>query len=135
MNISPVNIEERKNIGMRAGDTVKVFQKIKEKDKYRIQAFEGLVLSRKHGNEAGGTFTVRRIASGVGVEKIFPLYSPLIDKIEVVKRAKVRRAKLYHIRTTVAKEINRQMRNVRMSKDEPTESTPVTEVTKGEVAK
>jgi large subunit ribosomal protein L19 len=134
MKISPVNIEERKNIGMRAGDTVKVFQKIKEKDKYRIQAFEGLVLARKHGNEAGGTFTVRRIASGVGVEKIFPLYSPLIDKIEVVKRAKVRRAKLYHIRDTVAKEINRQMRNVRMAKDEPTESTPVTSVTKEEVA-
>ncbi len=134
MNISPVNIEERKKLGFRAGDTLKVFQKIKEKDKYRVQAFEGLVLARKHGNEAGGTFTVRRIASGVGVEKIFPLYSPLIDKIEIVKRAKVRRAKLYHIRTTVAKEINRQMRNVRMSKDEPSESTPVTDIKKEDVA-
>jgi large subunit ribosomal protein L19 len=112
MKISPVNIEERKKLDLRSGDTVKVYQKIKEGDKTRLQVFEGLVLARKHGTEAGGTFTVRRVASGVGVEKIFPLYSPAIDKIEVVRRAKVRRAKLYHIRKKVAKEISRQMRKI-----------------------
>ena len=115
--ISPVNIEERRAIDLRAGDTIRVWQKIIEKDKTRLQAFEGLVLARKHGREAGATFTVRRMASGVGVEKIFPLYSPVIDKIEVVKRSKVRRAKLYHIREKAAKEISRQMRNVRMARD------------------
>lgn len=113
IKISPVNMEERRKIDVRAGDTVKVWQKIQEKGKTRLQAFEGLVLSRKHGNEAGGTFTVRRVASGVGVEKIFPLYSPVIDKIEVLRRSKVRRSKLYYIREKVAKEIKKQMRNMR----------------------
>ncbi|MDP3763754.1 MAG: 50S ribosomal protein L19 [bacterium] len=120
--ISPVNVEERRKIDLRSGDTVRVWQKIIEKDKTRLQAFEGLVLARKHGREAGATFTVRRMASGVGVEKIFPLYSPVIDKIEVVKRSKVRRAKLYHIREKAAKEISRQMRNIRMAQD--TEAAP-----------
>ena len=115
--ISPVNIEERQKLDLRSGDTVRVWQKIVEKGKTRLQAFEGLVLARKHGKEAGATFTVRRVASGVGVEKIFPLYSPVIDKIEVLKRSKVRRAKLYHIRDKAAKEISRQMRNVRMAKE------------------
>jgi len=115
--ISPVNTEERGALNFRAGDTVKVWQKIQEKGKTRLQAFEGLVLARKHGKEAGATFTVRRIASGVGVEKIFPLYSPVIDKIDVLKRSKVRRAKLYHIRDKAAKEVSRQMRNLRLEKD------------------
>jgi len=112
--ISSVNIEDRKNLGIRAGDTVRVWVKIQEKGKTRLQAFEGLVLARKHGAEAGATFTVRKISSGVGVERIFPLYSPNIDKIEIVKRASVRRAKLYHIREKVAKEIRRQMRKMKM---------------------
>lgn len=111
---SPVNTDERKNLGIKAGDTVRVTQKIQEKGKTRLQAFEGLVLSKKHGAEAGATFTVRKVASGVGVEKIFPLYSPMIDKIEIVKRAKVRRAKLYYIREKVAKEIRRAMRGAAM---------------------
>ncbi len=119
--ISPVNTEERAKLDLRAGDSVKVWQKIVEKGKTRLQAFEGLVLARRHGTEAGATFTVRRVASGVGVEKIFPLYSPNIDKIEIVKRTKVRRAKLYHIREKAAKEISRQMRNIRQMKDEPVE--------------
>ncbi len=112
--ISPVNIEDRKNIGIKPGDTVRVWQKIQEKGKTRLQAFEGLVLARKHGNEAGGTFTVRRVTGGIGVEKIFPLYSPMIDKIEIVKRSKVRRAKLYHIRNKVTREIRRAMRRMQM---------------------
>lgn len=109
---SPVNMAERKELGLRAGDTVRVHQKIQDKGKTRIQMFEGLVLARKHGDEPGATFTVRKVASGVGVEKIFPLYSPLIDKLEIVKRAKVRRAKLYHIREKVNREIKRQMRRM-----------------------
>src|SRR3989344_524660 len=84
----------RKNLDIRPGDTARVWIKIQEKGKTRLQAFEGLVIARKHGREPGGTFTVRKIASGVGTERIFPLYSPVIDKIEIVRRAKVRRAKL-----------------------------------------
>ena len=114
VTISPVNIENRKEIGIRAGDTIRVSQKIQEKGKTRIQVFEGLVLAQKHGTEPGATFTVRRVSKGVGVEKIFPLYSPMIDKIEVVRRAKVRRAKLYFIREKVAREVRKQMRNMRM---------------------
>ena len=108
--ISPVNTDERKKLGIKSGDTVRVCQKIQEKDKVRLQAFEGLVLAVKHGREAGATFTVRRTTGGVGVEKIFPLYSPVIDKIEIVKRARVRRSKLYYIRDKAAREIRRQMR-------------------------
>ncbi|MCE9541138.1 50S ribosomal protein L19 [Candidatus Kaiserbacteria bacterium] len=107
---STVDMEARKNLDLRAGDTVRVHQKIEEKGKSRIQIFEGLVLARKHGSEPGGTFTVRRVSSGVGVEKIFPIYSPMIDKIEVVKRSRVRRAKLYFIRDKVAREARRQLR-------------------------
>ena len=84
---------------IRAGDTVRVYQKIKEGDKERLQAFEGLVLARKHGSEAGATITVRKEISGIGVERIFPISSPIIDKIEVLKKGKPRRAKLYYLRT------------------------------------
>ncbi len=108
--ISPVDVQARKTLDLRSGDTVRVHQKIEEKGKTRIQTFEGLVLARKHGTEAGGTFTVRRVSSGVGVEKIFPLYSPMIDKIEIVKRATMRRAKLYFIREKVAREARRMLR-------------------------
>ncbi len=109
---SVTNIEERKNLNLRSGDTIRVWQKVKEKDKTRLQAFEGLVLSRKHGSEAGATFTVRKVLDGVGVEKIFPLYSPIIDKIEILRRSKVRRAKLYFVREKASKEIRRQMRRM-----------------------
>lgn len=112
--VSPVNMEDRKKLGIKSGDTVRVHQKIQDKGKTRLQVFEGLVLARKHGDEAGATFTVRKVVDGIGVEKIFPLYSPLIDKIEVVRRSKVRRAKLYYIREKVAREIRRQMRRMRL---------------------
>ena len=114
INISPVNMEDRRSIGVQPGDTVRVWQKIQEKGKTRLQAFEGLVLARKHGNEPGATFTVRRVTGSVGVEKVFPLYSPMIDRIEIVKRSKVRRAKLYYIREKAAREIKRQMRHMKM---------------------
>ena len=114
IQMSPVDIDARKALDIRPGDTVRVSQKIIEKGKQRLQDFEGLILARKHGTEAGGTFTVRRVASGVGVEKIFPLYSPMIDKIEIVKRSRVRRAKLYFIREKVTREVRRQLRRTRM---------------------
>lgn len=131
--LSPVNISQRKSLDIRSGDTVLIQQRIVETDKKtgklktRLQAFEGLIIAVKHGKEAGGTFTVRKIASGVGVEKIFPIYSPMIDSIEVIKRSKVRRAKLYHIRDKAAKEIRRQMRNTRELPDVVLEEEVVSE--------
>lgn len=83
---------------IKSGDTIRISQKIKEGDKERIQVFEGLVLARKHGKEAGATVTVRKIISGIGVERIIPLHSPTLQKIEIVKSGKVRRAKLYYLR-------------------------------------
>lgn len=94
---------------IKPGDTIKVYQKIagekgkKGEDKTRIQVFEGVVIAKKHGKGVSGTFTVRKISSGIGVERIFPLHSPTIEKIEVVSHAKVRRAKLYYLRTRVGK--------------------------------
>lgn len=115
VTISPVNMDDRKNLGIKAGDTVRVHQKIvDEKGKTRLQVFEGLVLARKHGAEPGATFTVRKVVDGIGVEKIFPLYSPMIDQIEIIKRSKVRRSKLYYIREKVAREIKRQMRRMHL---------------------
>lgn len=125
--ITPVNAEGRAALGIRAGDTVRVVQKIVELKKgkgadkkekvtknVRKQVFEGLVLSAKHGTESGAMFTVRTVLSGVGVEKTFPLYTPSIDSIEIVKRSKVRRSKLYFIREKAAKAVRRQLRNARM---------------------
>ena len=112
VQVSPINMDERRDLGLRAGDTVRVHQKIQDKGKTRIQIFEGLVLARKHGDEPGATFTVRKVSGGIGIEKIYPLYSPMIDKLEIVKRAKVRRAKLYYIREKVAREVKRQMRRM-----------------------
>ncbi|MEK9185224.1 MAG: 50S ribosomal protein L19, partial [Patescibacteria group bacterium] len=103
------------------GDTVRVWQKIKEGDKARLQSFEGLILFRKHGDEAGATFTVRKVIDGVGVERIFPLYSPVIDEIEIIRRSKVRRSKLYFVREKATKEIRRQMRKIIGEKPERTD--------------
>ena len=84
---------------IRPGDTVKVHQKIKEGDKERIQIFEGLVIARKHGQGISSTITVRKVVESIGVERIFPVHSPSVAKIEVVKSGKVRRSKLYYLRT------------------------------------
>ena len=119
MKISPINMEDRQKMDIRPGDTVKVHQKIQEKGKTRIQIFEGTVLARKHGTEAGATLTVRRVVNGYGVEKIYPLYSPLIDKIEVVRRAQVRRAKLYYIREKAQKELSKRMKAEMMRVEAP----------------
>jgi len=125
--ITSVNVEGRAKLGLRSGDMVRVVQNIIEikkgrgtdkKEKTtksaRTQVFEGLVLSVKHGTEAGASFTVRATLSGVGVEKTFPLYSPMIDSIEIVKRSNVRRAKLYFIREKATKAVRRQLRGARM---------------------
>jgi large subunit ribosomal protein L19 len=81
----------------RPGDTVKVYVKIKEGEKERIQIFQGVVIRKRKGN-TGATFTVRKVSYGIGVERIFPLHSPIIDKIEVITRGRVRRARLYYLR-------------------------------------
>ena len=99
---------------IRPGDTIRIYQKIKEtpkkgktstgrEDKERIQVFEGVVLARKHGKGISATITVRKVVFGIGVERIFPIHSPLIKKIEILKRAKVRRAKLYYLRKAKGK--------------------------------
>ena len=130
IKFSPVDMEARKALSFKAGDTINVWSKIVEEkvekkgekkkadskkgdaNKFRLQAFEGIVLGRKHGTEIGATFTVRKIASGVGVERIFPLYSPMIDRIEITKKARARRSKLYYIRTKAVKDVRSKMRSV-----------------------
>lgn len=101
------------------GDRVRVYQKVKEivgkdkgktEEKERIQVFEGIVLAEKHGKGINATITVRNVIEGVGVERIFPLHSPLIEKIEIVKRHKTRRAKLYYLRKKSEKETRRKLK-------------------------
>ncbi|MCS6795850.1 MAG: 50S ribosomal protein L19 [Raineya sp.] len=92
-------LAKRANIPeFKAGDTVNVHVKIKEGNKERIQQYQGVVIQRRHPNTANETFTVRKISNGIGVERIFPLFSPSIDKIEVIRKGKVRRARLYYLR-------------------------------------
>ncbi len=93
---------------IRPGLTLRVHQKINDGKKTRIQIFEGLVIAQKHGKGLNGMVTIRKIASGVGVERIFPLQSPNIEKFEVVRVAKTRRAKLYYIREKTAKETRKK---------------------------
>jgi large subunit ribosomal protein L19 len=116
-----VEQDSRKKLDFKAGDTVRVWNKILEKGKTRLQAFEGLVLSRKHGTESGATFTIRKVASGVGVERIFPLYSPNVDKIEILRKSKTRRSKLYYIRTKAVKEVKKRLKSITISKEAPSE--------------
>ncbi len=88
---------------IRAGMKIRVWQKIKEGDKERLQAFEGVVISVKHGSGKSGTFTVRKMSGSIGVERIFPFHVPTVSKIEVLSQSKVRRAKLYYLRGLVGK--------------------------------
>lgn len=95
----------KKNLpDIQPGFTIVVHQKIKEAGKERIQSFEGLVIARKHGSGINATITVRKISGGVAVERIFPIHSPTIQKIDVVKKSKVRRAKLYYLRGRFGKQ-------------------------------
>ncbi len=97
--------------GIKPGWTIRINQRIKEGEKTRVQAFEGMVIARKHGNEAGGTITVRKVTDGIGVEKIFPVYLPSVDSVKIVKKSTVRRAKLYYLREKSAKEIRKKIRS------------------------
>lgn len=105
-----------KTDNVKPGNTVRVWQKIKEGNKTRLQAFEGLIIAHKHGYEPGATFTVRKVSGGIGCERIFPLFSPNIEKIEVVRRSKVRRAKLYYVREKAAREIRKRMKQMKEPK-------------------
>ena len=96
------DVQLREVAEFKTGDTVRVHAKVKEGNRERIQVFEGTVIKRQNGG-ARETFTVRKQASGVGVEKTWPVHSPIIEKIEVVRRGKVRRAKLYYLRDRVGK--------------------------------
>jgi large subunit ribosomal protein L19 len=136
IKFSPVDIEERQKLDFRAGDTVSVWSKILDEkgpakdgaSKFRLQAFEGIVLARKHGKEAGATFTVRKVASGVGVERIFPLYSPMIGKTEITKKSHARRSKLYYIRNKAIKDVRSKIRSVTNQEEEKeTEETKTAE--------
>lgn len=95
---------------LKSGMHVKILQKIKEGDKEKTQQIEGLVLARKHGNEPGATITLRRMIDGVGVEWIIPLFSPLIQKVELIKASRVRRAKLYYLRNKSSKQIRKKLK-------------------------
>jgi len=108
---------------IRPGDTVRDYQRIKEGDKERVQIFEGLVLARKHGREIGATITVRKVLSGVGVEKIFPVHSPTIEKIEILKRGKTRRAKLYYLRKAKGKRAKLKRKELAETAVEESEET------------
>ncbi|OGD25539.1 50S ribosomal protein L19 [Candidatus Azambacteria bacterium RIFCSPHIGHO2_01_FULL_40_24] len=114
---------------IKSGMKIRVWQKIKEGDKERLQAFEGVVIAVKHGRGKSGTFTVRKISSGIGVERIFPFHAPTIDKIEILSRAKVRRAKLYYLRSRFGKKS--KMKQVELA--EVTASAPVDEINQEEV--
>ena len=101
-NFVEKNMPEKAAPDVTVGDTVRVHLRVKEGNRERIQVFEGTVIAKKHGG-INETFTVRRISYGVGVEKVFPVHSPSIDKIEVVRNGAVRRAKLYYLRGRVGK--------------------------------
>lgn len=140
LKLTPVDVEARKKLDFKAGDSIRVWSKIAEEKegkkkgekstiKYRLQAFEGLVLARKHGKEAGATFTVRKVASGVGVERIFPLFAPTIEKVEITKRASARRSKLYYIRTKAVKDVRKRLRAVAVDQNKVIEEEVVSENT------
>ena len=116
MTFTTIDVEARKALAFNSGDTVRVWSKIEDKGKYRLQAFEGIVLARKHGTSPSATFTVRKVSNGVGVERVFPLFSPMVDKIEVTKKTKTRRSKLYYIRDKAVKEIRRKMKQILLGK-------------------
>jgi len=127
---SLVNMKTRAKLDFSAGDTIRVWQRIKEGDKSRLQAFEGMVIARKHGREPGATFTVRKVSSGVGVERIFPLYLPTIEKIEILIRSKVRRSKLYYIREKATREIKKKIKQLKRVDEVLMEKEKVKEVKK-----
>ncbi|MCD6115160.1 50S ribosomal protein L19 [bacterium] len=101
---------------MRPGDTVRVYEKVPEEKRKKSQVFEGILISRKHGKGINATFTVRAILEGVGIEKTYPLHSPLIEKIEIIKKGKTRRAKLYYLREKSERKIRKKLRSKMVEK-------------------
>lgn len=116
---------------IKPGFIVRVHQKIKEGNKERIQTFEGLILAKKHGRGINATITVRKISNGIGVEKVFPIHSPIIKSIEIVRKTKVRRAKLYYIRDFSAKKRRKKEKTIKELElkidQEPTEQLEQTQ--------
>jgi len=96
---------------MRPGDTIRVYEKLPGEKRKKSQVFEGILIAKKHGKGINATFTVRAILEGVGVEKIYPLHSPLIEKIEIVKRGKARRAKLYYLREKSERKVKKKLKS------------------------
>ena len=131
--------QEKKLPDLRPGDTVKVHQKIKEGDKERIQIFEGVIIAKKHGKGISATITVRKVVDGVGVERVFPIHSTALEKIEVVKHGKVRRAKLYYLRTAKGKKAKLKRKDFAIAiAEEPAKQAteePATEAATAETTK
>jgi large subunit ribosomal protein L19 len=127
-------LQQKPSQDIRPGDTVKVHQKIKEGDKERIQIFEGLVIAKKHGVGINSMITVRKVVEGIGVERIFPLHSPSIEKIEIVGRGKVRRSKLYYLREAKGKRAKLKKKNLTAAVVEEKIETPVQETITTEVS-
>ena len=121
ITLSPVDLAQRAALDFASGDTIRVWTKIIEKGKTRLQAFEGLVLARKHGTSQGATFTVRKVSNSVGVERIFPLFTPLVDSIEIVKKARTRRSKLYYIRDKAVKDVRKRLKKAKIESNEEVE--------------
>jgi large subunit ribosomal protein L19 len=121
ITLSTVNMDERKALTFKSGDVLRVATKVKEGEgKFRIQNFEGLCLARKHGTEAGATFTVRKMSGDIAVERIFPLYSPAIDSIKVVRSNNTRKSKIYFVRTKAAKETRKKLKAIKVVKNTDT---------------
>lgn len=114
---------------MQAGDVVKIYRKIKEGGKERLQAFQGTIIALRGGQSSSPTITVRKVSFGVGVELVLPLYSPQIDRIEFVKRTRARRAKLYFVREKSVKVLSKKLKEVSMKKVVVPEEGKVEEVT------
>jgi large subunit ribosomal protein L19 len=118
-------VSESKFKEVRPGWTIKVHQRIKEGEKTRLQAFEGTVIARKHGDGVSGTITVRKVADGIGVEKTYPIHLPAIEKVDVLRRSKVRRSKLYYLKDKSSREIRRKVKQTeskKATKEAPTEA-------------
>jgi len=119
--------QEKKLPDLKPGDTIKVHQKIKEGDKERIQIFDGIIIAKKHGKGIPATITVRKVVDGVGVERVFPIHSPSLSKIEVIGHGKTRRSKLYYLRTAKGKKSRLKKKDfaVAIAPEEPKEETMV----------
>ena len=106
-----INLKNKKDFPeFKAGDTIDVVTKIKDGDKTRLQHFQGIVLQRRHKNTSGETFTIRKVVSGIAIEKIFPILSPIIDSITVLKKGIVRRARLFYLRKSEHKKTKIKMK-------------------------